>query len=311
MTRFRRAVGAWVAAMTLLVLAACGPADPTTAGATGPLATGPLPAGTSGQVPLDGRPFALTVPAGYDAGTPVPLVVGLHGYTSSGAELASYLGLTAQSQDRGFLLATPDGTPDADGKPFWNATTACCDFHDTGVDDSAYLAHLITTVEAQYAVDPARVYVVGHSNGGFMALRMACEHADLVTAVVSVAGEMTDDVSSCTPARPVSVLQVQGDADETIRYRGGSNGPGRRYPGAEQTVADWAGLDGCAAAPQEGPALDLEDTVSGAETTPLTWSPCEAGTEVALWTIAGGRHVPAWSPTFGPALADWLLAHAR
>ncbi|GAB2462048.1 alpha/beta hydrolase family esterase [Xylanimonas ulmi] len=305
MPTFRRPVGALLAATLLLALAACG-GSPTAAPSDAAIAPG-----ASGTVALDDRPFHLTVPADYDPDTPAPLVVGLHGYTSSGSELGSYFGLDALADQRGYLLALPDGAVDGSGNPFWNATTACCDFADTGVDDSGYLADLITTVESQYAVDPARVYVVGHSNGGFMALRMACEHADLVTAVVSVAGEMTDDPSSCAPSAPVSVLQVQGDADETIAYGGGDNGPGRTYPGAERTVGDWRDLDGCAATPQAGDPLDLEATIDGAETTTQTWSSCQDGAEVALWTIVGGRHVPTWSPDFAPTVLDWLLAHPR
>ncbi|WP_425955886.1 alpha/beta hydrolase family esterase [Xylanimonas sp. McL0601] len=302
MSSIRTVVRAFLAAALLAALAACSSGGPP------PAAIQP---GSSGSVALDDRPFTLAVPDGYDEDTPVPLVVGLHGYTGDGAGLVSYLGLGPQAQDKGFLLASPDGTKDSGGDRFWNATAACCDFNATGVDDSAYLSKLITTVEEQYTVDPDRVFVVGHSNGGFMALRMACEHADQVAAVVSVAGEMTDDASTCKPSKKVSVLQVQGDHDEVIHYDGGNGYTGAPYPGAETTVQDWRTLDGCGDAATPGASLDLEGTIAGAETTPKSWSSCTDGTEVALWTIAGGLHSPTWSPEFGPQLADWMLAHPR
>jgi membrane protein implicated in regulation of membrane protease activity len=56
------------------------------------------------------------------------------------------------------------------------------------VDDSTYLHRLLDAVKSAYRVDPTRVYFVGHSNGGFMAYRMACEHATEITAIVSLAG---------------------------------------------------------------------------------------------------------------------------
>ena len=56
------------------------------------------------------------------------------------------------------------------------------------MDDSAYLSALIDQIKGTYAVDARRVYLVGHSNGGYMAYRMACDHADQLTAIVSLAG---------------------------------------------------------------------------------------------------------------------------
>src|SRR5690606_19654583 len=109
---------------------------------------------------------------GYDPAAKAPLVVLLHGYGSSAVQQERYFNLTPESDRRGFLYAIPDGTTDRDGKRFWNATEACCDFYDSGVDDAAYLDRLLDTVTSAYSVDAARVYLVGHSNGGFMAYRM-------------------------------------------------------------------------------------------------------------------------------------------
>jgi pimeloyl-ACP methyl ester carboxylesterase len=115
--------------------------------------------------PTDSRPYALKVPAGYDARHPAPLVVLLHGYTSNGDTQARYFGLPALADTAGFLLATPNGTRDLFGNRFWNGTDACCDWFRTGVDDVAYIDAVIDEIAAGHSVDPARVFVVGHSNG--------------------------------------------------------------------------------------------------------------------------------------------------
>src|SRR5262249_57996546 len=94
----------------------------------------------------------------------------------------SYLKLTPLSDARGFLYAYPDGTVDALGLRFWNATDACCDTGNTMVDDSGYLSGLIVQIEARYTVDPKRVFVVGHSNGGVIGDRLACGHRRQVAA---------------------------------------------------------------------------------------------------------------------------------
>ncbi|MFD0744981.1 alpha/beta hydrolase family esterase [Phytohabitans flavus] len=162
--------------LVLLSLTACS----SSAGSSSP-----EPGSADVTIELADRPFSLHVPSGYDPATKAPLVVVLHGYTSSGAEQEEYFQLKGESDRRGFLYAMPDGTVNHEKHHFWNATPACCDFFDSGVDDSGYLIKLADAVAAKYAVDPARVYFVGHSNGGFMALRMACEHADRVAAVAS------------------------------------------------------------------------------------------------------------------------------
>jgi polyhydroxybutyrate depolymerase len=295
------------ALLLLSLLGACSPG-----GSSHPAPTVPgtsAPTGQTVTVEAGERPFQLYVPASYVAGTPVPLVVLLHGYRSSAAEQESYFGLKAQADLRGFLYALPDGTRDKQGNRFWNATDACCDFDQSTVDDSAYLHSLIANVRGGYSVDPRRVYVIGHSNGGFMTYRTACEHADEITAVVSLGGAMWNDPAKCAPARPVSVLEIHGSADETIRYTGGSVGGGS-FPGAEQTVADWRHLDGCADRPDTpGPALDLDSGLPGAETTEQVYrSGCRGGTTVHLWTIKDGRHVPALTANFAPAVVDFLLA---
>lgn len=284
------------ALLILLLLAACTAAITPAVSAVTP---GPQ------TMSLHGRDFRLVVPPGYDPQRPAGLVVGLHGYTSNAAELDSYFRLSAEAGRRGLLVALPEGTQDSDGHQFWNATPACCDFDSSGVDDSGYLNGLIELVKQAYAVDPAQVFVVGHSNGGFMAHRLACEHADQVVGIMSLAGVQNADSAACKPSQAVSVLQVHGTADETIAF-GGTGG----YPSAKDTVREWAGLDGCSGSGASGDPRDL-DSAGGAETEVTAWVSCRDGAGVELWAIEDGRHVPALSGDFAAQVLDWLEAHAR
>lgn len=117
----------------------------------------------------------ITVPAGYSSENPTPLIVLLHGYTSSGAMQDNYMGFSKLADQYGFLLVAPDGNrePGGDQNRFWNASDACCDFFSTEVDDSAYIADIIKEVKSKFTVDNNRIYLVGHSNGGFMSYRAA------------------------------------------------------------------------------------------------------------------------------------------
>lgn len=262
------------------------------------------------SVELDGRPFRLYVPDSYDEAEPAPLVIGLHGFTSDSAEMESYFRLAAQAEVRGFLYAMPDGTTDRGGEQFWNATNACCDRYSSGVDDSSYLSDLIEAVQGEYSVDSDQVFLIGHSNGGYMSHRMACEHADQITAIASLAGVLWADPARCTPSRPVSVLQIHGTADGTVQYAGGAFGAGSSYPGAEATVAQWREHNGCADVPETTElALDLDSAVRDTETTVTSYTEgCEDGSRVVLWSMEGSGHVPALTDAFTPAVLDFFFA---
>jgi poly(3-hydroxybutyrate) depolymerase len=149
-----------------------------------------------------------------------------------------YFNIKNDALSEGYLLLHPNGTISRDGDRFWNATDVCCDFDGSGIDDSGYLRALVEEVQDLYAVDSQRIYVMGHSNGGFMAHRLACDHPDLFAAVVSIAGATYLDVSGCDAEVPVSVLQVHGTDDERVSYWGGII-RGNEYPSASHTVENW------------------------------------------------------------------------
>jgi polyhydroxybutyrate depolymerase len=295
----------------LVLLAGC--VAGCVAGAAQPQAPAPVsPPGattTTTTVEVGERSVRLYVPASRPTGAGAALVVVLHGYTGDAAGAVDFFGLRPLADLRGFLIAAPQGTADSEGHTFWNASHACCNFEGSAVDDSDFLSHVIANFVSTQAIDPARVYVVGHSNGGFMAHRLACEHADQVAAIASLAGALDTDFE-CKPAKPVSVLQVHGEADATIRYDGGEI-DGRPYTSAAKTVALWRRADGCRAEGRSGARLDADAKVVGYDLSPTTWTDCRGNTEVALWSIADGTHAPALTPAFTAALFDWFEAHQR
>jgi polyhydroxybutyrate depolymerase len=295
-----------------LAAIACSSADPSAAG--GGSSSSSSGSGGAAPIVIGDRSASVHVPAGYDPSKPAPLVVTLHGYSVNGFLEEIYLDLTPLSDEYGFLYVHPDGTVDKKGNVFWNATDACCNYDGSTVDDSSYLSQLITAISASYSVDPRRVYLVGHSNGGFMAYRMACEHADQIAAVVSLAGAMTEDPSTCKPSAPVAVLQAHGTKDNEVLFDGfaGSATPGNGpYPSATITAKDWATIDGCAATPTAGAPLDVDGNIAGAETTVDRYDGCKSGASVELWAIQGGSHIPDIGSTFRHGIIDFLMAHPK
>jgi polyhydroxybutyrate depolymerase len=252
------------------------------------------------------RPVTLEVPSGYMAGKQYPLVVVLHGYGASGFVQEAYFGLKElATSGKAFVLA-PDGTVDAGGKQFWNADPACCDLGGLHPDDSGYIGKLIDDVTAAWPV--SSVFLVGHSNGGYMSYRMACDRADVVSAIVVLAGIASSTPALCKPTQPVSVLHVHGTADAVVPYAGGGIGGA----GAVGSVQQWEGKNGCSMTRTTGATmLDLDATVPGNETTTEASTGCPTKIAVDLWSLAGSSHIPSLTAAFEPAIWEWMSAHGR
>ncbi len=273
--------------------------------------------GQSGDFVVGGaRPVTVHVPPSYSSATPAPLVIMLHGYSGTANIEEAYLKIGPAAAAHGILYAYPDGTVDTMGLHFWNATDACCNFYGSTVDDSAYLKGLIDEVKQKANVDPKRVYFIGHSNGGFMSYRMACDHADDIAAIASLAGATFANQSDCKPSSPVAVLEIHGTGDGTIDYNGGTLAT-KIFPSAQATVGTWAAYDGCSAVMDTSlPPHDLDNGIQGtngpAEATVISYSAgCKPGGHAELWTIPGGVHIPAVTPTFGEQVITFLLANPK
>ena len=73
-------------------------------------------ASRSAEITVGGdRPVTVHVPPGYDPGRPAPLLILLHGFGSTGADQDAYFDLGRVAEQRGYLYAYPDGSPDGSG----------------------------------------------------------------------------------------------------------------------------------------------------------------------------------------------------
>ena len=216
----------------------------------------------------------------------------------------------------GFALLLPNGTVNTLGKRFWSANDWCCDFYGSGVDDAASLTALVEKVVREHDLGP--VYFFGHSNGGSMSYRMACESIPGLRAVASLAGSDSTNPDWCPGATPVSVLQIHGTGDFVIWFGGNDGevglvtGKPEYYLGAVEIVRRW-GVDyaGCEWPddPQPYATMDLDESVPGSETSAYRLDAgCAAGVTVELWVGDGSGHAPAYGEAFTDALIGWLLS---
>lgn len=254
------------------------------------------------------RPYDLHLPPGKSG--PLPLLLALHGQCGTSLDLDAWLGLTGSAANAGVVLALPYGAVGGNGCAFWNASG-----NPRWPFDEAYLAAVIADVKAKHEIDPKRVWVLGNSLGAFMAQRLGCVHAEVVTGVVSLAGLVSMAPGKCEPSQPLAYLGVHGDADSVIRYDGSpfiGDPPRQSSPSAHDAANLWATHDGCAGPiAATGETLDLVPDLAGAETIVERAPGCPAGSASELWTMHGADHGPEVSSDFSARVLAWLQTNAK
>jgi polyhydroxybutyrate depolymerase len=146
------------------------------------------------------------------------------------------------------------------------------------------LSRLLDEVAERFPVDSSRVYAMGFSNGGSMALRLAAELPGRIAAVAACAGHPF--AAPLPGARPVPTLCVIGGADPIVPPDGGRVrlpwGHALEQPSYIDAVRAWALAQGCAR------EAEVDASHQGVER--RTWrGPADA--EVALYVVAGAGHV--------------------
>jgi polyhydroxybutyrate depolymerase len=240
----------------------------------------------------------------------LPLLIFLHGLGGSGQGLREQMRLVELADRRGFALLSPEGPVDFAGRRYWNATESCCDFDRRGLDHVGELRGWIESATRHPRVDAQRVYLIGFSNGGFLAHRAGCELAPLLHGIVSIAGAAPGKSERCEPSAPLNVLQIHGTADPIVTFEGGylfANTRYPRHPSVPETLARWAKLEHCSEQMQSTGTLDLDPSIDGGETEISAYEGCR-GARVELWKIVGGNHASGLSRATANAIWDYIAS---
>lgn len=237
------------------------------------------------------RMYKLHVPRSYNPAKAAPLLVAMHG---GGGDMDvqsndKYYGLISKSEQLGFIVVFPNGfSPMQSGKlATWNAGNCCAHARDQDIDDVGFIRQVYANLTRQMNIDRAHVYATGMSNGGMMSYRLACEAADIFTAIAPVAG--TDGTLSCNPSRPVSVTHFHAKNDTHVLFNGGAGEDAFRdtskvaeFVSVPETISRWVKRNRCEGAPVRvlsvtGAYCDL-------------YSNCAEGTKVQLCVTESGQH---------------------
>jgi polyhydroxybutyrate depolymerase len=264
------------------------------------------------------REYRVHVPPAAVYGQPLPLVVNMHGATQNDflEELTS--DMDPNADQNGYLVVYPDGTriskvltPDPVAKNAqygWNAGL-CCGLPSTEHLDSVdFLEKVIAAVAARTPVNLRRVYMTGISNGGMMAYAMATEASSHVAAIASVSGQV--EIPTIHPSRPVPTMEFHSVNDPIAFFNGTPDKNPKLVLSVMEGIQQWVKADGCSTTQHVGTEIvGAAGSISAGETaTPITYTHCNAGTEVALWRFTGSGHVWPGSPLNTGPKKDWILA---
>jgi len=187
----------------------------------------------------------------------VPLVFDIHGTNQCPLRSVAYTGWVQKAEEECFVLVMPISTGGADGAfveacynspGFMTSATAgtpdgndvitspCCCADENGSvivtdepNDAKFISLVVEDVLENFtpnnpttalSIDPARVYMGGHSNGCVLSLSVAQLYPESVSAVCCHAGALVTAPS--LDFTPVPIMMIHGQQDLVIKYDGES-----------------------------------------------------------------------------------------
>lgn len=225
-----------------------------------------------------------------------PVVMLFHGNGSNNNEILGITNVKAPykvwldiAEQEDLILIVPNGSEGTDGKNGWNDCRADAEGNPNS-NDVLFANHLIDMAIEQYQANASKVFAVGTSNGGHMAIRLAQEIPDKLKAFASIVAANPVNTQCTNSTIPISALIINGTEDPFLPYEGGpmASSRGEVYS-TEETIAYWVDRNNTNIAPVINNLANTDETDNCTVTTYL-YENGTNNTEVALYTVVGGGH---------------------
>ncbi len=221
--------------------------------------------------------YHVAAPPDWDGTKPLPAMLFLHGYNSSGTAYLRNSGFVAAWQAGGVLLILPNGVP---GRPGGPRSWAHQGSPNQAREDLAFLDEVVSDVRAHYPV--SSLWASGFSQGGSMVWDLACYRSEAFDGFFSNSGGFWAPL----PLRckgPLRLRHSHGTADGVVPLAGRQLGLWRQG----DIRQGWEVLKAAAACPAEPTGkADLGPARCS------VWSDCQDG-HLELCLFDGGHRTPA------------------
>lgn len=233
------------------------------------------------------REYLLALPQNFDPVRTYPVILAFGGWQHTADGMRSYANIEgATSTDA--LVVYAQGVDNAwAGAPYASTTLA---------QDLDYVDALIDELVYDYSARRDEVYAVGMSNGGGIAVALACHTPHLVKAVSTVAGAHYDPTVADCAAGQVPTQIIHGTADDVISYVGGTR-HGAGYRSVDEVFGILGQKNGC-----DMTALNY---VNNADNT-TTFTPRSCLTDTEVIRVNGGGHTWFTQPNATELAVDFF-----
>lgn len=241
---------------------------------------------------VNGRSYVARIPAGYNADRNYPVVIGMPGWQHSVETFRSYAGFDAEVGSEAIVVYPRAINLAWGGAPYASTSVS---------QDADFLRAMINDLGNAYSINKNKVFAMGLSNGGGMALALACKAPDLVAGVASVAGAYYNPTTGGCSSTPVPTLIMHGTNDDTVGINGGvrHNAP---YRSVDYVFRQFQGKNDCAVTGTSVPGA------IGFNTTTFNSIGCKADT--TFIRVDGGTHT--WFPSNPSAQQEaWKFFRAQ
>ena len=219
-------------------------------------------------------------------GSPVPLVIDLHGYGFNSTEHRRISDFDVITNDENAVVLYPEALDFS-----WNSGWCCGESANQERDDLGFIIEMVDIAINFHNIDAKRVYATGWSNGCAMAQALANKASNIFTAIGCMSFyllQLPDDDYS-----PIPIIELHGVFDLAVPYVADASG-GLIYgqvpslqtaSGAIQNLNNWKNMNGC-----NGQIPDVNEP--GALFTVQGFSDCTNNAQVRLDTLHLHGHNP-------------------
>ena len=246
---------------------------------------------SAGNIVVDGRERTYRAYVPKDLAPGAPLVLAMHGSGENGTAMRIETGYAFErlADERRFAVVYPDGQ-----NGHWNTCQIDKDAQQPDIDDVRFLTTLADKFIGEIGTDRNRVFGVGLSEGGYMAIRLALEAPSRFRAVAPVEANLpAPENFQCKPVTRggASVIFFHGTKDRLVPFEGGEGSllfgllKNPKVLSAHSTAQYFADLDAIAGRP----ATTRSISADGFGIDRSIWSD-GSGAEVELIAIDGAGH---------------------